>query len=72
MKRSKLYAIGLLIATFVLFFVLRPTRERACPVVPTGDGTNAPKVKAMCDEQGGNIVDGECTCPSTASEVPSA
>jgi len=68
MKRSKLYAIGLLIAAFVLFFALRPTRERACPVVAKGDGANAPEVKALCDEQGGSMVNGECSCPTPTSE----
>lgn len=62
MRRNKLLAIGLLVVAFVLFFVMRPVREKACPLSNKLAGDD-PELKAKCDALGGVIKDGECTCP---------
>lgn len=69
MKRTKLLAIGILVVAFVVFFMTRPTRERACMVVPNATASNDPQLKAKCDEQGGVIVNGECSCPEPPTQT---
>lgn len=59
MKRDKLLLIGLLVVVFVAFFMTRPIREKACPLVQGND----PEFAKRCLESGGIIKDGKCTCP---------
>lgn len=61
MKQSKLLAIGVLVLAFVVFFLNRPVRERSCPLSKNSALALA-RIKALCDEQGGVMVDGQCTC----------
>jgi hypothetical protein len=59
MKQQKLLMIGLLVVAVVAFFMTRPIREKACPLV---DG-NDPEFAQRCLQSGGIIKDGKCTCP---------
>jgi hypothetical protein len=62
MKQGKLFAIGVVLLAFVVFFVMRPVREKACPL--TGANlANDPDFVRKCTELGKVIKDGQCTCP---------
>ncbi len=61
MKRNSLLLIGLLVVAFVVFFMTRPVREKACPL--SKDLSNDPDFLQKCKETGGVIKDGKCTCP---------
>ncbi len=62
MKREKLLAIGILVVAFVLFFAMRPVRERACPLAQAAIASD-PAFVARCADTGGVVKDGTCTCP---------
>lgn len=59
MKQQKLLLVGLVVVAFLVFFMMRPVREKACPL---RDVTQDPDFKANCDELNGVIVNGECVC----------
>jgi hypothetical protein len=60
-KQGKLIAIGLVLLAFVVFFMTRPVREKACPL--TKDLANDPEFATKCTEVGAVVKDGKCTCP---------
>lgn len=59
-KQGKIIAIVLVLLAFVVFFMIRPVREKACPL--TKAATTA-AVQEECTRQGGVLKDGNCTCP---------
>jgi hypothetical protein len=62
MKQGKLFAIGLVLLAFVVFFGMRPVREKACPLTKA-NLANDPEFAAKCRELGRVVKDGTCTCP---------
>ena len=60
MKQAKLFAIGLVLLAFVVFFTTRPVREKACPLTKAAITAD---VRQDCTNQGGVLKDGKCTCP---------
>lgn len=60
MKQSKFLAVGLLVLAFALFFMMRPVREKACPL---SKKVLAADIQEDCRKQGGVVKDGMCTCP---------
>lgn len=62
MKQGKLFAIVGVLFAFVAFFMMRPVREKACPMT-TANLNNDPDFARHCTEQGGVVKDGKCTCP---------
>ena len=60
MKKDKVFAIGLLLLAFVLFFMMRPVREKACPLTKAATTVD---IEEDCRKQGGVVRDGVCTCP---------
>jgi hypothetical protein len=62
MKQAKLFAIGLVFLAFVVFFTMRPLREKACPLTKA-NLTNDPQFAIQCTEAGAVVKDGKCTCP---------
>jgi len=62
MKRQKLILVGLLVVVFIAFFMMRPVREKACPLTKANNG-NDPDFARHCTETGGVVKDGKCTCP---------
>lgn len=59
MKYTKILAVLFVVLLFILFFMNRPVRERACPLASS---QTAPNI-AECAALGGTVVDGVCTCP---------
>lgn len=62
MKQGKLLAIGFLVLAFVVFFMTRPVREKACPLTQKSLA-NDPELINKCAVLGGVLKDGTCTCP---------
>lgn len=62
MKQAKLFAIGLVLLAFVVFFTMRPVREKACPLTKANI-RNDPDFAIKCAEAGAVVKDGKCTCP---------
>jgi hypothetical protein len=62
MKQGKLFAIGAVLIAFVLFFAMRPVREKACPLTKA-NLANDPLFAAKCAELGKVVKNGECICP---------
>ena len=60
MKYSKLFAIVFVVIVFVLFFMNRPVREKACPLSQAALNANS----ADCQRTGGVFRDGACACPT--------
>ena len=60
MKYSKLFAIVFVVIVFVLFFMNRPVREKACPLTQAALDANA----GDCAKTGGVLRNGICTCPT--------
>jgi hypothetical protein len=59
MKQQKLLLIGLVVVAFVAFFMMRPVREKLCPL---RDVTQDADFILKCDELNGTVVDGQCVC----------
>jgi len=59
MKYSKLFAIVFVVIVFVLFFMNRPVREKACPLTQAALNANA----RDCERTGGVLKEGACSCP---------
>jgi len=59
MKYTKILAVLFVILVFILFFMNRPVRERACPLASS---QTEPSV-VECAALGGVVKDGKCTCP---------
>jgi len=47
----------------VLYLVTRKVKEGAC-VPPPSSPDNTAAVKLACDEQGGTVINGVCSCPT--------
>ncbi len=62
MKQGKLLAIVFLVLAFVVFFMTRPVREKACPLAQKSLA-NDPELVKKCSDLGGVLKDGGCTCP---------
>jgi lipopolysaccharide export system protein LptC len=62
MKRQKLILVGLLVVAFVAYFMMRPVREKACPLT-TENLNDDPDFARHCTETGRVVKDGKCTCP---------
>ena len=60
MKQGKILAVGLLLLAFALFFMMRPVREKACPL---SKAARTIEIQDDCRKQGGVVKDGMCTCP---------
>lgn len=60
MKYSKLFAIVFVVIVFVLFFMNRPVREKACPLTQAALDANA----GDCAKTGGVLKEGACSCPT--------
>jgi len=60
MKQGKILAVGLLLLAFALFFMMRPVREKACPL---SKAATTADIQDDCRKQGGVVKDGMCTCP---------
>lgn len=60
MKQGKVIAVGLLVLAFALFFMMRPVREKACPLSKAAATAD---IQDDCRKQGGVVKDGMCTCP---------
>ena len=62
MKQQKLLLIGVLVVVFVAYFMMRPVREKACPLTKA-NLANDPDFASSCTELGAVMKDGKCTCP---------
>ena len=61
MKQGKILAVGLLLLAFALFFMMRPVREKACPL---SKKVLAADIQGRCTEFGGVVnKEGRCVCP---------
>jgi hypothetical protein len=62
MKYSKLFAIAFVVIVFVLFFMNRPVREKACPLTARNSPESVPSA-VDCVRLGGIMDNGYCACP---------
>lgn len=66
MKQGKLLAVIGLLLVFALFFVMRPVREKACPLTNVNLAMDQDFI-SKCSALGGVVKDGKCTCSDGSS-----